>query len=284
MPELPEVETLRRGLEAGATTAVITAVVVANPKILAGQPEAQFRERVTGAVIGDVARRGKYLLLSLRRPVVNADAPVPSSLFLCIHLKMRGQLLLENGGTPVGPYHCISLALDKGVRELRFYDMWTWGEMRALTQAETEAIPGLAQMGLEPLGGAWGADDLLAKVAKRKQAIKSVLLDQRIVAGVGNIYADESLYRAGLHPERAAGTLTEAEAARLVTAVQGVLSEALNGGGTMSDNYVDVAGAVGRFSPQVYERGGKPCLRCGETLIRIKLGGRGTVYCGTCQT
>lgn len=307
MPELPEVETLRRGLEQGILNQRITEVVVANTKALKEQDESVFRGRVLGKRIERVDRRGKYLLIALAAadvspPFVAAESGSKSSPvaaappFLCIHLKMRGQLRLESGGQAVGPYHCLSLILEGGRDDpeaaaaaaeptaLRYYDMWTWGEVRALTEEEIPTLaPGLATMGDEPLDPAWSGAALAAKLATRKTAIKPTLLDQRVVAGVGNIYADESLFRAGIHPERSAASLLPDEAERLSRMIRQVLREAVAGGGTTSDDYSDVAGVAGRFTPQVYDRGGAPCVTCGQILTRIRLAGRGTVFCPNCQ-
>ena len=284
MPELPEVETLRRGLEQGGVPGQrVLGVQVANPKVLKGQSTALFEQRVVGSTIERIERRGKYLLLPLLRLTPATALDGAPAISLCIHLKMRGQLLLEASGAPVGKYHCVTLGLDSG-RVLRFYDMWTWGEMRALTGNELVGIAGLAGMGREPLEASWGADHLAKALATRRgAAIKPTLLDQRVLAGVGNIYADEALFRAGIRPERAAGSLTPNEIGRLADALRGILAEAVQGGGTTSDNYVNVDGVAGRYTPRVYDRGGQPCQACGTTLTRIRLGGRGTVFCARCQ-
>ena len=138
-------------------------------------------------------------------------------------------------------------------------------------------------MGPEPLSG-WTAEHLAAGLAKRpKTAIKAALLDQSVVAGVGNIYADESLFRAGIRPLRPAGSLSAEETARLTTEIIAVLSEAVQGGGTCSDNYVNGEGQLVEFKPRGFVRGGKPCVSCGAELTRIRVTGRGTVYCGSCQ-
>jgi formamidopyrimidine-DNA glycosylase len=209
VPELPEVETLRRGLERGVRGQQITGILVANPKVLRGQHEAIFEARTVGSTIQRVDRRGKYLLIPLASGRTPPGSPAATpSFFLCIHLKMRGQLLLEEGASaPAAKYHCVSLALSTG-DVLRFYDMWTWGEMRALSPEELAGIAGLSAMGREPLEPGWDGTALGAAVAGRAAAIKPALLDQRVVAGVGNIYADESLFRAGIHPERPCRSLT----------------------------------------------------------------------------
>jgi formamidopyrimidine-DNA glycosylase len=290
VPELPEVETLRRGLERSIQGRQIAEVVVANAKVLKGQSEAVFRERLCGATIGEIRRRGKYILVDLASQSTNAPTTqdTPSHV-LCIHLKMRGQLILEPSRTPPGPYHCVSLKLEhresqEEEQSLRFYDMWTWGEMRALTPAELQAVSGLTEMGPEPLDAGWNGDVLRAKLGTRRGPIKPALLDQKVVAGVGNIYADESLFRCGIRPERAVNGLTVDETDRLSQAIRKVLTDAVGGGGTMSDEYVDLSGVAGRYVPQVYDRGGHPCENCGTTLTKIRLGGRGTVYCPACQS
>lgn len=291
VPELPEVETLRRGLEQTALNRRVVDLVVANAKVLKGQSEASLRNRVIGKYTTQFRRRGKYLLVTLADTVTDSP-PVPEtsppSTFLCIHLKMRGQLRVENAVSEPGLYHCVSLLLEDANRNrqvLRFYDMWTWGEFRALQKSEIVTLaPSLASMGDEPLEPGWGAVSLKAKLQKRRTAIKPALLDQTVVAGIGNIYADESLFRSRIHPERPANSLTAEEIERLVDSIRVVLTSAVAGGGTTSDNYFDVAGQPGRFTPQVYERGGESCNVCGTVLSRIRLGGRGTVFCERCQS
>lgn len=293
MPELPEVETLRRGLQKNTAFRYITEVTVANAKVLKNQPEAVFKPRLLGCQIMQVRRRGKYLLFDLHASSA-AAATSPSEslpLTLCVHLKMRGQLRVETtAGTgedeaQTQKYLCVTLVLDNGAAVVRFYDAWTWGEMRVLTPGELQTeVPALGAMGCEPLfGGPWDAQDLKAKLQKRSGPIKPILLDQTIVAGVGNIYADESLFRAGIHPERAGKSLTNGEAERLVDAVRAVLHEAVDGGGTTSEEFGDVAGQAGQYVPRVYDRGGLACVVCGEILTKIRLGGRGTVFCSSCQ-
>ncbi len=299
MPELPEVETLRRGLEREVSGRRILGAVVANAKVLKEQTEAAFRQRIIGKRIEQIDRRGKYLLFSLgdvNRSAIDGKTesnsgdsyresdvfPTVSPFSLCIHLKMRGQLLLQSAEVLPAPYHCVSLLLDNGLA-LRFHDMWTWGEIRVLTPTEVNKTTGLGQMGKEPLSTAWDAADLFQKLKGRSTPVKTLLLDQRVVAGVGNIYADESLFRAGIHPERHGRSLTLPETERLVNEVRAVLTEAVTGGGTTSEDYVDLAGQPGRYTPRVYDRSGKPCVVCGTSLSRIRLGGRGTVYCSRCQ-
>jgi formamidopyrimidine-DNA glycosylase len=274
MPELPEVETLRRGLERHLTGRTLGAARVRVAKMLRGtfSDPAGFSERLRGARVESIGRRGKHLIITL-----------DSGYYLLFHLNMRGQLLITPGNAPEEKYLAASFPLDDG-NELRFHDMWTWGEMRLASPEEMAAHPALSGMGPEPFSEEWTPQRFLAGLAKRpKTAIKTILLDQGIVAGVGNIYADESLYRAGIHPLRPAASLTESETERLHREIQAVLREATGGGGTTSDNYVDAEGQIGRYTPRVYDRKGLPCRSCGQPLTKIRVTGRGTVFCATCQ-
>lgn len=281
MPELPEVETLRRGLERDSIGRSIVGVTVSDTRILKGQTQATFEERVVGRRIARIDRRGKYLLISLVDDTGENKSFNPP-IFLCTHLKMRGQLRLQMAQDAPDSYHCLSLLLDNNAA-VRFYDMWTWGEMRALTEEELARTPGLVEMGPEPLGATWDSAILQKRLAGRRGPVKPALLDQKVIAGVGNIYADEALFRAGIHPQRTAGGLCESELERLAASIRLVLLEAVAAGGTTSEDFTDLGGQAGRFTPEVYDRAGKPCPLCGTLLTRIKLGGRGTIFCANCQ-
>jgi len=274
MPELPEVETLRRGLQALTVGRTITQVRVLVPKMVKGSVSdpAQLAQILQGSQIKTIARRGKNLLFAL-----------DSGYHLLLHLKMRGQLLVVPAETAEAKYLVAAFTLDNG-QQLRFHDMWTWGEMRMLSAPELASHPPLLLMGAEPLDPEWTPQDLFDALARRPKAmIKAALLDQTTLAGVGNIYADEALFRSRVQPTRAAGSLTQAETDALHRAIRTVLAEATGGGGTTSDNYVDAEGTAGRYVPQVYDRGGKPCTVCAEPLTRTKVIGRGTVFCSHCQ-
>ena len=267
-------ETLRRGLEKHLVGRTIVETRVKVAKMIKGtlrEPDV-FKSGLQGAKILSVGRRGKHLINKL-----------DSGYYLLLHLNMRGQLLLTPADVPEAKYLAAAFVLDDGA-ELRFHDMWTWGEMRLVSENELAEHPALRGMGPEPLAEQWSVQDLQAGLAKRpKTAIKAVLLDQAVLAGVGNIYADEALHRAGIQPLRLTGSLTIGEAERLHCEIQAVLTEATEGGGTISDNYVDADGQIGRFVPRVYDRGGKPCVSCGTELTRIRVTGRGTVFCSLCQ-
>ena len=274
MPELPEVETLRRGLEQHLTGRMLGETQVSVPKMLKGTitDPGVFSRSLRDTRIESVGRRGKHLIITL-----------DSGYYLLFHMNMRGQLRITEAGTPVEKYLAAAFPLDNGT-ELRFHDIWRWGEMRLATSKELLEHPSLIGMGPEPLSGTWTSAQFAAGLAKRpKTAVKAALLDQSVVAGVGNIYADESLFRAGVQPLRPAGSLTPEEAARLHREIGLVLTEAVQSGGTTSENYVDAKGQIGRYTPRVYDRGGKPCVSCGTALTRIRVTGRGTVYCALCQ-
>lgn len=273
MPELPEVETLRRGLERCLLGRRIVGVRIAVPKMVKGTDTATLAGKLHQARIESIGRRGKHLIFAL-----------DSGYYLLLHLKMRGQLLVVPREEPEEKYLAVTLETDDG-RELRFHDMWTWGDLRLLTGDELASYPALAGMGPEPFSEEWTPEVFALALGRRpRTAIKAALLDQTVVAGVGNIYADEALFRAGVRSLRPAGSLSQDEVARLHREIRAVLGEAIHGGGTTSDNYVDADGRVGRYTPRVYDRGGQPCLACGATLERIKVTGRGTVYCPSCQS
>jgi formamidopyrimidine-DNA glycosylase len=278
MPELPEVETVRRGIEKRIVGLTVESVSIFAPQILKSPitDPLVFSEKLAGMTFVDARRRGKHLIFGLT-----------SGYALYAHLNMRGQFVVAlNSDLPQGKYLCALFRFVGGV-ELRYHDIWRWGELRLLHDSQSEIfglVPALASMGAEPLSeGFCGA--VLQHDARSRYGspIKTVLLDQSVVAGVGNIYADESLYRSGIAPIRKARTLTDRDWHRLASEIINVLKEAADCGGTLSDNYVDVDGSVGRYQPQVYGRAKENCTNCGTPLVTTRLGGRSTVYCPECQ-
>ena len=278
MPELPEVETVRRGLERALVGRRIVHVDVLVPKVLRppfDTPES-YAEHLVGRTVKSVGRRGKYLILSL-----------DSGYSLSAHLKMRGQMRVGLA-SELGEdkYLCARMLLDDG-REWRFVDIWTWGELRLMPvglESIAEYVPALATMGPEPLTDEFSPSTFRVAAGRGGgRPVKSFLLDQNVVAGVGNIYADESLHRAGINPMRRVSDITNAEWDRLHVQVRAVIGEAVEGRGTTSENFVDVGGKAGEYIPSVYGRHGENCGCCGTVLQRTIIGGRGTVYCAGCQ-
>lgn len=271
MPELPEVETTRRKIEP----------LLLGRTILHIQHGAPHRYRDTQAAHGrriqGLSRRGKYLLLHLAAG--DADTEAPHDLDLIVHLGMTGGFRLEEG-----PHTRVTLTTDAGT--LYFNDPRRFGRMAVVPAGEYSGLPTLAAMGPEPLSGDFLEEDF-ARLAARAGAVKPWLLSQRPVSGVGNIYADESLWRARIHPTQT--RLTREESGRLYHAVREVLGEAVAAGGSSlgsgQGNYRQHDGEGGAFQVQhaVYGRGGQPCPRCGSPISKTVLGQRGTHFCPQCQ-
>jgi formamidopyrimidine-DNA glycosylase len=286
MPELPEVETVRRGLEPCLAGAVLTRVEARRPDLRFPFPK-NFAARLTGRRIEGLKRRGKYLLFDLD------DAET-----LLVHLGMTGRFMVENGqsvrrpgaharAAPADERHAhVILQTASGAR-ITFYDARRFGFMDLVPTAELMAHPRLAGMGPEPLSARFEAAWLVETFAHRRQAVKSLLLDQRIVAGLGNIYACEALHRARISPLSPAQGLSLAKLRRLVGAVREVLEAAILAGGSSLRDFADAAGDMGYFqhSFRVYGRAGEACPRqgCAGRIARVVQSGRSTFYCPTCQ-
>lgn len=273
MPELPEVETVRRQLASALPGRRITGLGVRLPRLLRNIEPERLEERVAGRRFAAVQRRGKFLLLHL-----------DDGARLIVHLRMTGRLTVAPTGDPEGPHTHIVVALDGGL-ELRFSDQRTFGTWHYVADDYGQEPPGLVSMGVEPLGDDFSPEALAALVAGRRAPIKAVLLDQRRVAGIGNIYADEALFRAGIDPARPAGSLSEADLARLHRTIRAVLQDSLAKGGTTVRDYVNGRGVPGEFQRylDVYGRAGQPCRRCGTAIVRRRVAGRGTHVCPRCQ-
>jgi len=276
MPELPEVETIRRQLIPEVVGRRIESAAVGQRDILGRghRSPRRFEELVAGRRITAIARRGKALLLALD----DADT-------LVVRLGMSGRLLAVDADEPHAPHTHVVLRLNDG-RELRYVDPRRFGEVYLARGTEPAAIPGLAKLGPEPFSRDL-CEHLRGKLAQRSAAIKQVLMDQRFLAGLGNIYADEALFRARVHPSQPADTLTDDEVARLCRAIPQVLRRAIRRcGTTIADgSYVDARGAPGSFQRclAAYGREGRPCPRCGAAIKRITLGGRSAHFCPVCQ-
>ena len=274
MPELPEVETVVRDLRShGLVDAVIRAVEIRWPRTVAGLSPSAFAKALSGRTVTGVTRRAKYIVIAL-----------DSGCRLLIHLRMTGKLRFAAAAEQPGKHDHAVITFADG-RRLIFNDTRKFGRFLLLAP---EADP-LRALGPEPLEDAFTAAVLRKRLQGKKRLIKPLLLDQTTVAGLGNIYVDESLWQAKVHPERRADTLTEGEIGRLHQAIRDVLRRAVeNCGTTLGEgeaNFYSVAGRRGRNADalRVFRRDGLPCPRCGTTLARSVVGQRGTHFCPRCQ-
>lgn len=276
MPELPEVETVRRGLEKISIGAVIIGAEVLRPKTLAYPADLDhFLGGIKNLEIQAWQRRGKYLLGKL------ADGST-----LGIHLRMTGKFLWTTPDTAVQKHTRLRFFID-GDRELRFVDLRTFGQIWWVpTGIEVETvITGLTRLGVEPLSQDFTVDYLQKACQRRQRPMKTFLLDQAIIAGLGNIYADESLFKAGILPTRQANSLKKPEIKKLHQAIIDVLETSISQGGTTFSDFVSTTGTNGNYGGMAltYGRTGEPCRVCGNLIERIKLGGRSTHFCAKCQ-
>jgi len=274
VPELPEVETIVKGLRRELTGDVVSQVVVLRDASIGHPSTRDFERLLPGHKIERVVRRGKYVLIELS-----------SEATLVVHLKMSGRLLLKKKKTEPDRFLRVSLKLKSG-RELHFEDMRVFGRLWFFDAKEDpkDTIKGLKTMGVEPL------DHLDAKYLKpllqnKTAPIKNVIMDQSIIAGVGNIYADESLFLAGIKPARKAGSLKDKEIKVLIESIIKVLSSAIRAGGSSMKDYTDLDGVNGNYMSEswVYRKTGEKCRKCKSEIERIKIGGRGTHFCPRCQ-
>lgn len=276
MPELPEVEVCRRGIAPELIGQEIQGVVIRAPKLRVEIPPALV-EWLPGCQIVAVRRRGKYLLIDCQRPEVAGT--------LIIHLGMTGNLRFVAHGAPVAKHDHFELALPGQIMRLsdpRRFGVVTW---QAGPPDEAESHPMLAVQGIEPLSDAFTVDWLRQALSRRSSPIKPVLMDSHLVVGIGNIYASESLFRAGISPLRPANKISRARCAQLVADIRQTLSDAIAAGGSSIRDYVHSDGSEGWFQIQagVYDRAGQPCVRCGGVIRQIRQAGRSTFYCPACQ-
>jgi formamidopyrimidine-DNA glycosylase len=282
MPELPEVETVRRGLSPVMEGQRIAQAQVNRPDLRFPLPPG-MADRLAGATVIALRRRSKYIL-----------ADLSTGETLLIHLGMSGRMLVS--GAMLGQFHHehpapqkhdhVVLTMDSGTR-ITFNDARRFGAMDLMPTAIADTHPLLAGLGPEPLGNGFHADYLAQRLHGKLTPVKAALLDQRIVAGLGNIYVAEALYRARISPRRLAGNLGAQRIARLVPVIRDVLSEAIEAGGSSLRDYRQADGELGYFqhSFRVYDRAGQPCLTpgCGATVARIVQSGRSSYHCPRCQ-
>ena len=275
MPELPEVETVRDGLQRHVSGRIIADVQVLHPRTVRRHPAGpeDFAAALRGGTVGDVRRRGKYLWLA-----VGDDA-------LVAHLGMSGQLVVGAPDRPLSAHVRARFTFTDGGDDLRFVDQRTFGNL-SFSPGGTVLPAVIAHIAPDPLEPAFDDELFAARLRKRQTGIKRALLDQSLISGVGNIYADESLWRARLHWARATDKLRRAEVIRLLDAIRAVFAAAIGAGGTSFDSlYVRVNGESGYFDRDlaVYGREGKPCPRCGTAVRRDKFMNRSSFSCPKCQ-
>jgi formamidopyrimidine-DNA glycosylase len=271
MPELPEVECVVRGLRSRITGKTIRRVTVTLARIVGGHPR-DFVQTLKGSRFEGVRRRGKLIIMDLS-----------TGYSLLVHLRMSGQLLYLPNQEPLLKHTHLIFHLAGDDHQLRYRDQRQFGTIRLVKTDRLRSDPQMAKLGPEPLE--ISAEEFSALIGPFRRQIKPLLLDQRVLAGLGNIYADETLYRAGIHPLRRADDLTKGRLKALHGAIQDVLQEAIDRSGSTVDNFRGADGQPGDFQRflRVYGRQGKPCLRCGSPIVKIRVGNRGTHVCPRCQ-
>ncbi|MDE0370681.1 MAG: bifunctional DNA-formamidopyrimidine glycosylase/DNA-(apurinic or apyrimidinic site) lyase [bacterium] len=275
MPELPEVETTRRGLVPVLAGRSVVTVEVLHPRMLRRQPDpADFVARLRGKVVGELRRTGKFLLIEMGE-----------GLTWVFHLGMSGRMSITAGEAPPHPHTRVVVRTDAG-HEVRMVDPRTFGFTAVLTPDEL-AASSIARLGPDALDALPSPRELASKAAGRRVATKTLLLDQRFLAGLGNIYADEVLFAAAIAGDRPAGSLSLTEVGAIRTAIGRVLADGLAHGGTSLDDlaYLLPDGRAGRHLEylSVYGREGKPCRRCGALIVRARINGRSSHRCPACQ-
>lgn len=268
MPELPEVETIRRTLASKISGQRIRDVAVRLPKLVSPEPGA-FAALLKGRLIRELRRRGKLLILHL-----------DLDLALLVHFRMTGQLVYLPADKEEPRYTHLVFTLDRG--RLAYADLRQFGWLEIVKEQELANHPVLCRIGPDPFEM---DEEAFLTLLCRPRALKALLLDQALISGLGNIYVDESLFRAGLHPKRSAFTLSSAEGRRLFRVIRKVLEEAIVLRGSSVRNYVDGEGVAGTFQTRhrVYQRRGEPCLVCGTPISYTKVASRGTYFCPRCQ-
>ena len=271
MPELPEVETIVRGLQHRSVGQKIVRVKVSLPKIIRGDKE-RFVSLIEGASIEEVRRQGKIIILGLS-----------NGMSILVHLKLTGQLLYISQDVPADRHTHLVFSLSGG-EELRYVDLRQFGYFLLTETSEIFHLPQLSALGPDPLK--ISLDEFKGLISKRSGRIKSLLLNQSFLAGIGNIYADEILHLSGIHPLQQAHILSESKIKRLHQAIREVLARTIKYRGSSVSDYLDLAGQEGNYQRfhQVYQREGKPCLTCQAKIARLKIGNRSSYFCPNCQS
>ena len=273
MPELPEVETIKRVIEPQIKGLTIENVTVRRPEVTAYPTADKFCKLLAGQTVSHMTRRWKFLVIRLN-----------SNDHIIMHLRMTGCLLLTPADYPEEKHTHVIFRLSNN-KELRFSDTRRFGRLWLLKNGEADTYSGIGKLGIEPFDRLLAAEYLKSLLGKRKKAVKECLLDQSVIAGIGNIYSDEILFTAGIYPARPANSLNMEEWERLAAAIPERISYFTEVNRITPEEYLETKGQDYRNTPflQVYGQKGKPCPKCGEMLCRIVVGGRGSVYCPVCQ-
>jgi formamidopyrimidine-DNA glycosylase len=273
VPELPEVEVIRRGLLPHLLGRTIDRITLNNRKLRLPVPRARLRRWIQGNRVGGVDRRAKYLLVNMS----NGSA-------LILHLGMTGRLNLYPNNAPRAPHDHLRFFLDSGF-ELRFNDVRRFGSVQVLMPAEAAESAIFSGLGVEPLGPEFTSNYLIEQAQGRGRPVKNLLMDARVVVGIGNIYANETLFAAQIKPTRSVGTLRSKEWERIVQSCREVLERSIACGGTTISDYANSSGEAGYFQCElkVYGREGESCQNCDGTVRRQVLAGRATFFCPSCQ-
>mgnify|MGYP000128903806 CR=1 FL=1 len=273
MPELPEVENVVLGLKNLIKNYIITSVRIKEPRLIAYPELKEFQKQIKNRKISDITRRGKYILIHLLEDKI-----------MVIHLRMTGKLLVKPSKEPLKKHTHIIFKLDHNT-DLRFNNVRKFGRIYLIDDDNYEAAGGLAELGPEPLASDFSFEDFQKLFKGRTAGIKSLLLNQKFIAGLGNIYTDEVLYRSGIHPRHPADKLTKNAIKKMYKNIREILRLGIKYNGTTFSDYVNAFGEKGSFQEklQVYQKEGQKCNKCGEIIIKDKVAGRSTYYCPNCQ-
>ena len=272
MPELPEVETVVRGLRSKVVGRIIKKVNIYYENIIEYPDVCSFQEKIKNQKINEINRYGKWIIFVL------------DNYYLLSHLRMEGKYFLKPKGATLEKHEHVSFVLDNDM-ELRYMDVRKFGKMQLIEKENINKIGPFLEMGLEPWDKKLNTLYLKEKFLRKKLPIKSCLLDQRIIVGIGNIYADEILFLSKINPLKEANSLSFEELERIIDNTKLVLEKAIEKGGTTIRSYTSLNGIHGLFQQELYvhSKEGQKCLICGSDILKIKVGGRGTYYCPNCQ-
>lgn len=272
MPELPEVETVKESLKRRVQNHKIVGVVLSYPKLIETPTSQEFVDSIVGETIHNLERRGKWILFEL------------DHYYLLSHLRMEGRYLFRKKDDPMEKHEHISFILENG-EELRYKDTRKFGRMHLLPKEKIWNLPPLVNLGLEPWDSQLTVSYLKDKLKPKNIPIKTSLLDQSIIAGIGNIYANEILFLSKINPLKASNQLTKQQLEKIIQTTRQVLGDAITKGGTTIRTYESSEGVHGQFQQNLFVHGkeGQPCLSCGTNIQKIIVGGRGTYFCSKCQ-